>query len=116
MLLLRKMFLSAHACGHSHAPYCLLSPIFEAYFKNAQKPQINLYRAFGSRGAIAPPLLPKNGAKIVKNRQILAEIWFLPPHFWGLTPNFSVASEGPANAKQRYCQAMLIPSNANYKQ
>ena len=44
---------------------------------------------------IAPPPFTKNRAKLVNNRQILAEIWFLTPHFWALTPHFSVASEGP---------------------
>ena len=42
-----------------------------------------------------PPTFAKNGAKVVNNGQILAEIWFLPTHFWGLTPHFSVAFESP---------------------
>ena len=47
-------------------------------------------------GSIAPsPTFAENRAKLVNNRQISAEIWFLTPHFWALTPNFSIPSEGP---------------------
>ena len=49
----------------------------------------------GGRGVNCPPTFAENGAKLVNNRQISAEIWFLPPHFWVLTPHFLVPSEGP---------------------
>ena len=54
-------------------------------------------RKQGGRGVNCPPTFHENRAKLVNNRQISAEIWFLPPHFWVLTPHFSVPSEGPDN-------------------
>ena len=47
-------------------------------------------------GSTAHPPFAENRAKLVNIGQILAKIWFLNPHFWVLTPQFSVASKGPA--------------------
>ena len=56
----------------------------------------------GGQGGQLPHTFAENGAKIVKNRQISAEIWFLPPpHFWVLTPHFLVASEDPVKSNKK---------------
>ena len=68
---------------------CLLY-IHESYLNDFQ----GLWKHRG-RGVNGPPTFHENRAKLIKNRQILAKIWFLPPHFWVLTPHFSVPSESP---------------------
>ena len=55
-----------------------------------------LFQGLWKQGACAPPpTFVEIGAKLVNNRQISAEIWFLPLHVWVLTPHFLLPSEGP---------------------